>query len=60
MLGTKGVSMGNEWILLDDVNLEGFFGTLAGAKEYVEDREIKNPHIYHLAECTDFARNKRS
>lgn len=52
--------MGNEWILLDGNYLEGCFATLASAKEYAEDRELKEPHIYHLAECTDFARNKRS
>ena len=50
--------MGNEWILLDGNYLEGSFATLASAKEYAEDRELKEPHIYHLAECTDFAKIK--
>ena len=51
--------MGNEWILLDGNYLEGFFGTLTSAKEYIEDRELKEPHIYHLTECTDFIEHKR-
>lgn len=52
--------MWNDWILLDGLYLEGFFATLASAKKYAEDRELKEPHIYRIAECTDFARNKRS
>lgn len=51
--------MGNEWILLDGNYLEGCFATLASAKEYAEDRELKEPHIYHLAECVDFVKQKR-
>ena len=51
--------MGNEWILLDGNYLEGCFATLTSAKEYAEDRELKEPHIYPLAECTDFVKKKR-
>lgn len=51
--------MGNEWILLDGNYLEGCFATLASAKEYAEDRELKEPHIYHLAEGVDFVKQKR-